>query len=127
MRLLKRLNVLVYRPCRDRLHLQIADDRIDVVLNQRAAVAVHRHAPALFSVERHKVRKEFPHRLFARRNERPLIRLIFDLCLSLLRRFLGFKTLPLLLGFTLVIHIVVYDRILLSAFHDRCHMVSSRL
>ena len=124
---LQGLNVLVHHPRRDLLHLQISDNGVDVVGDQRVLAVVHGHTPLLFPIERNKVQKKLGDGLVAGWKEGPRELLILHLCLALQCVLVRDAGLPFLLSLTVLIRIVVNDGIILFPFDNRCHSNTSFL
>ena len=124
---LQGLDVLVHHPRRDLLHLQIPNDRVDVVGNQRVLAVVHGHAPLLFPIERNKVQKKFCDGLVAGRKEGPRELLVLHLRFALQCVLVRGAGLPFLPGLTVLVRIVVDDGIILFPFDNRCHSDTSFL
>ena len=124
---LQGLDVLVHHPRRDLLHLQISNDGVDVVGDQRVLAVVHGHAPLLFPIERNKVQKKFCDGLVAGRKEGPRELLVLHLRFALQCVLVRGAGLPFLPGLTVLVRIVVDDGIILFPFDNRCHSDTSFL
>ena len=124
---LQSLDVLVHDSRRDLLNLQIPYNGVDVVGDQRVLAVVHGYAPPLFTIERNKVQKELRNGLIGGREKSSRELLILHLRLTLQCVLVGSAGLPFLPGLTVLVRVVVDYRIVLFAFDDRCHSVTSFL
>ena len=124
-RLAKRLNVLIDSTGGNVLHIQMADDGIDVVVDQPAAGRVHGHAPFLFTVQADEIFKEFLNRLTGRSHEGSSGQTVFNIGFHLLSFLVGGTLFPFLFGLAQFILVPVYDAVASSSFYDRCHTYSS--
>ena len=124
---LQSLDVLVHYSRRDLLDLQISNNGVDVVGNQRVLAVVHGYTPPLFTIERNKVQKELRNGLIGGREKSSRELLVLYLRLTLQCVLVGSAGFPFLPGLTVLVRIVVDDRIVLFAFDDRCHSDTSFL
>ena len=118
---LQSLDVLIHYPRGDVLHLHIPDDGVDVVGNQRVLAVVHRHAPPLFAIEGDEVRQELRNILIGGRKEGVGAFLTLNLCLALQCLLVGSAGFPFLLGFAVLVHIGINNRIVFLSLDDGCH------
>ena len=124
-RLTKCLNVLIDGAGGNVLHIQMANDGIDVVVDQSAAGRVHGHAPFLFAVQTDEIFKKFPNRLAGGSHEGSGGQTVFDIGFRLLRFLVSGTLFPFLFGLAQFILVPVYDAVASSSFYDRCHTYSS--
>ena len=113
--------VFVHKPWGNVMKLCLSDKGIDVVVNQSFLRIVSRQCPFIHPVQVHEVVHQVGNRFDRRRDKSIVCLLVFDFRFSFLGFSISSPCFPLLMAGSLVIVVVIYNRIFALSFCNRCH------